>query len=323
MGVSDFLRKSARRLRHSGPQTALHAGVQEAAQGSLRRIGEHVYNYGEHVYDREWDVLVVLDTCRWDVLAEVADDYPFLDGYDPKTDTIDSLGSTSPEWIRETFDDPTHESAISETWYVSANPHTDVLNDCGPSLAHTDPVWRYGWDEAKGTVPPRVVTDRAITTARNHDPERMVLHYMQPHQPYRELVERHPSWFSLGRPDGESSTRLDKYVFERLRDGEISHDEMWEAYVDNLRWILDDLRVLLDNLAADTVVITADHGEAFGEYLCYSHQPGLPIPQLKRVPWATTTATDTGSHTPADYETDDRLADEDVTDRLETLGYLG
>jgi hypothetical protein len=58
--------------------------------------------------------------------------------------------------------------------------------------------------------------------------------------------------------------------------------------------------LLLENVDAERVVITADHGEGFGEYGVYEHPVGCPAPTIKRVPWATTTAADTGSYVPED-----------------------
>ena len=39
---------------------------------ALQAVGRRL-NYGTNVYDREWDVLVVLDACRADLLESVAD----------------------------------------------------------------------------------------------------------------------------------------------------------------------------------------------------------------------------------------------------------
>ncbi|PSP48877.1 hypothetical protein BRC67_12005, partial [Halobacteriales archaeon QH_3_68_24] len=49
-----------------------------------------------------------------------------------------------------------------------------------------------------------------------------------------------------------------------------------EAYLDNLRIVLDEVAVLLENIDADTVAITTDHGEAFGERNFYRHPVACP-----------------------------------------------
>lgn len=76
------------------------------------------------MYEREWDVLVVLDALRIDIMQEVASDYSFLD----HPGEITSVGGTSWEWQTKTFSDEYSEE-VAETIYVSANPHTsDFVN---------------------------------------------------------------------------------------------------------------------------------------------------------------------------------------------------
>lgn len=69
-------------------------GVKEAAVtiGSLARISI-LGNPGTPVWDRDWDVLLILDACRLDLLEEVVDDYPFLG----VVRTHDSVASKSPD----------------------------------------------------------------------------------------------------------------------------------------------------------------------------------------------------------------------------------
>jgi hypothetical protein len=72
-------------------------------------------------------------------------------------------------------------------------------------------------------------------------------------------------------------------------------------------------------------VITADHGELFGEWGLYGHISGILHPSLKRVPWVETTAEDTQSYEP--QLTSPRgeareTEDEAVTQRLADLGYM-
>ena len=59
----------------------------------LQAIGRRL-EYGENVYDRDWDVLVVLDACRPDALRDAAAEYAFLDA----VETVRSVGDWSSEW---------------------------------------------------------------------------------------------------------------------------------------------------------------------------------------------------------------------------------
>ena len=56
---------------------------------------------------------------------------------------------------------------------------------------------------------------------------------------------------------------------------------------DDLRQGLDAVEMLVEDIDAENIVITADQGDAFSEYGIYSH-PILPIPPLRKVPWVST-----------------------------------
>ena len=111
---------------------------------------------------------------------------------------------------------------------------------------------------------------------------------MQPHAPY-----------VADAVDGEAAVDAAcAEPFEALRRGEADREETWERYLDNLRLALDEVESLLENVDAERVVVTADHGEAFGEWGFYEHPVGCPLPAVKRVPWVETTATDRGTRSP-------------------------
>jgi hypothetical protein len=102
--------------------------------------------------------------------------------------------------------------------------------------------------------------------------------------------------------------------------GDLTRDEAWAGYLDHLRAGLDDVALLLENLDADRVAITADHGECFGEWGLYGHHLSTPVPELLRVPWVETTATDTGTYDPdIDFEHVD--TETSVEEKLSALGY--
>lgn len=278
------------------------------------------------IYERDWDLLVVLDTCRTDALAAVADEYDFLDS----PASVRSPGSTSAEWVARVFDRQ-YADEIADTVYVTANPHSEEVlrhrlmppqyvdvpfawpawDPVDPdAFATLDEVWSYAHDDRLGVVPPATVTDRTIAASRDGDADRVVAHYMQPHVPYiAEAVET-----------GDAVSEISENPFERLRRGEIPRETVWEAYLDNLRLVLDEVADLLENVDAERVVLTADHGEAFGELGFYEHPVGCPHPVVKRVPWYETTAVDRGTRDPDPVDTD--AGDRDVAAQLRDLGYV-
>jgi hypothetical protein len=262
------------------------------------------------VYEKEWDVLLILDACRPDVLRELSSEYAFL----PDTiETHTSPGSQSQEWMQKTFSSEYSEE-VSRTAYISSNVFTRGLEH--DRFALVDEVWQYASDDSLGTVPPEPVTDRAIATLRNDTFDRTVVHYYQPHQPYRSID-------GIGKIDFDlNADTLPDSAIHQLQRGQISFEDVWDAYVDNTRWVLDSVEVLLQSIDAETVAISADHGEAFGEWWCYEHPKHAPLPVLKTVPWVLTTASDNGSYTPSRHQHDHVLPDESVDNLLESLGYL-
>ncbi|MFB6185902.1 MAG: hypothetical protein ABEI86_03425, partial [Halobacteriaceae archaeon] len=75
-------------------------------------------DYGTNIYERDWDVLIILDTARVDAMESVADEFGFIE----QVDSIRSLGSTSSEWLAKTFTTE-YKSEISNTALISGNPH--------------------------------------------------------------------------------------------------------------------------------------------------------------------------------------------------------
>lgn len=270
----------------AGVDRAIHTQLQNSFGASLSRT----LSGGTNVFERDWDVLLVLDACRYDLLDEVADEYTFL----YTGNTLTSVGSTSAEWLSKTFKDE-HADKHMDTAYVTGNPHTASELDASQFLI-LDEMWRYAWDKESGTIHPRPITDHLIDICRNRDSNRVIGHYMQPHYPFLSDLDIQPS-------------EMQGDVWTALRDGDFSRERVWEAYRGNLRIVLNDIELLLENIDADTVVLTADHGNALGEYGIYGHPPGFPLRVLREVPWVTMEATDERTHETAEYDVDQTVQD--------------
>jgi len=294
-----------------------------AGRGPLRRwylraiqaVGRRL-SYGTPAYEADWDLLVVLDGCRPDTLRAVADDYAFVDA----VATRRSVGSCSSDWLTATFGPDRYRSLVAETAMVTGNTWTDRYLDAD-AFAALDEVWKYAWDEDLGTVPAPAVTDRAIALARERDPERLVVHYMQPHHPF--VPDPLEGDTGMARTGAESNAAN---PWTLLRRGAVSAERVRAAYTANLCYALDSVAVLLDNVAADRVVITADHANLFGEWGLYGHPIATPVPTLLRVPWVETTATDRGTRDPSlspptPLPVPHVIGETGVTDQLDALGY--
>jgi glucan phosphoethanolaminetransferase (alkaline phosphatase superfamily) len=111
-------------------------------------------------------------------------------------------------------------------------------------------------------------------------------------------------------------------VWEQFRTGQLTESEVWNLYLDNLRYVLDEVELLLRNFEAESVVISSDHGNAFGEFGIYGHPPGMPFKSIRKVPWYVTSATDTKEYIPETVLSVDETKPEIVDQRLRDLGYL-
>lgn len=304
MSLTEWVHETGARVREDGVE-GVQESVYELYVGALRRVNE-VYPSGTNVYEREWDVLLLLDACRVDLMESVAEDYSFLDG----PGTITSVGSSSFQWLSETFV-PEYADEMTRTAYVTANPFSyRVLDES--DLMVLDEVWRHGWNDDYGTIPARPVTDRAIDVARRVDPDRLVVHYMQPHLPsVPDPLSDGMNRETLGQGEGWESP------WKRLRRGELDRDTVWEAYRANLEYVLDDVALLLENVDAGRVAISADHGNAVGERGIYGH-PRVPLSVLREVPWYTTSASDERTYEPDLESTVDETG---IEEKLSALGY--
>lgn len=271
---------------------------------------DRVRDSGESIYDQDWDVLIILDACRQDLLYDVADEYDFL----TEVGQVRSLDSMTPAWMERTFVEEYSEE-MAETYYLCANPFSQKKLD-GSDFAELDELWQYAWDDEIETVRPETVTDRCIEVLRNESPDRMLVHYVQPHWPFIPAMDLTND--AGLRPNDFGGYNKDE-VWERLRRGEVSSEEVWDGYRENLKCALDSVEVLLENVDANDVVITSDHGNAFGEYGVYGHPMHMPLSCLRSVPYAETSATDERTRDPKEIQTGDTT--DDVQKQLEALGY--
>lgn len=300
MGIKQLLQRSWDDIRIDGV-TGTNRALYRLARLGLGAALRQVYSPGTNIFTLDWDILIILDACRVDLMSEVTDEYDFLNNQIP---TTTSVGSSSQEWIRNTFTE-SHSQTIAETAYVTGNPFSEKLLDSN-DFDSLEEVWQYVWDDEIHTVPARPISNRLIDILRNENPDRVVAHYMQPHATFIPHSEMQAS--------GNQES-----IWMALREGEFEKTEVWDAYLDNLRYVLDDVSMVLENIDADTIVISSDHGNAIGEFGIYGHPSGYPISSLRKVPWIETSATDKRTHDPEmESQTDGRS----VENRLVDLGYI-
>ena len=167
------------------------------------------------------------------------------------------------------------------------------------------------------TVPPDKVTDRAIALSKDYPNKKLIIHYLQRHYPFlgkvgKEFHEKH----------GYTSQSDNWNIWTKLRAGEHDEAEVWEAYKENLRVTLPEVECLINNIQGK-IVITSDHGNAFGEHGVYGHPRYVHIPALTDVPWFILPYENRRKIKSSETtETFEGAADDDVKEKLRDLDYV-
>ena len=275
--------------------------------------------------ESEWDYCLVLDACRYDVFSRLYDDYLVgtlekrrsIGSSTPEWASRTFTGSHDIAYFSGNPFINDLGIALNELkWGAScdyewtANEHIEEVVD----------VWDHGWNDNLGTVPP----ESLASSLQEHDDlvdraDRTVVHYMQPHAPYlsrgsgQKLKRIQSGIRKQGEGEGENGTAggILSSVGDRIRpkvesvlEGSqlVQKSGLWleldpldvvrngtrgaamDLYEENLRIVLESVADLIPKLDG-RVVVTADHGEAFGEEGVWEHHIETHIPPLVEVPW--------------------------------------
>jgi len=304
-------------------ETALPFARRSALSGTLR---PYYWLFGpdsDDFVEEDWDNLLILDACRYDMFEKTCE----IDG---ELESRTSVGSSTPDFLKQTFRGGDFQDIV----YVTANPQVNLRLD--PDIFHdVVEVWKTDWNDDLGTVEPRRVTERAIEALERYPNKRLIIHYMQPHYPFigqkSEELDGH-SGFELSKrlASDEEADRDERTVWDQLKDGEVSEETVWQAYVENLEFVLNDIESSIDEFEGKTV-ITSDHGNLMGETATpyqlelYGHPTGIHAEDLVTVPWLSIESglrreTYEGERTERVSQHD--IEDEDeIQERLKDLGY--
>ena len=296
------------------------------------------------VVDRDWDNLLILDACRYDVFER-------LNTIEGDLDCIVSKGSHSHEFVDETF----RGRELHDTIYVTANPFgaamcEDVFFRMETTFSGTK-RFSLGGDrlseiETDGgrilrdnhidNVRPELIRAMTVDAHDRHPHKRLITHFMQPHMPYigprakalrdrlrEERGVRFEYWMDLRYRD-EGDECINDLMIAAKR-GYITPDELLAVYEENLEIVLGEVEALIAELDGKTV-ITSDHGEHLGEVRngerTFSHAKYRYSKELRRVPWLEinaderrTVQADTPPGSPS-------VSNQQVYENLEHLGYL-
>jgi len=262
------------------------------------------------ITERDFDNLLLLDACRYD-LFEKSNSLP------GELDRYYSVASRTSEFIKKTF--KIENENFPEIVCVTATPkyHEQNATDCFHEMIN---VWEDGWDSDLNTVPPDVMNKRVREVYQKYPNKRILAHYIQPHIPFiGELGNKIQSDFKFSNVMGEKEV---PHVWKRLRSGDLDPDLVWQAYQENHEIITSEIKPMLHELEGKNVV-TSDHGNAFGTWGVYGHPAERHLKELIEVPWleyenGKRKEIKKGSLSSERSDVDNEI----VTDRLSNLGYV-
>lgn len=305
-----MIKKIAKGVRH--PRLAaryINKQTTRAFWKSHSSVTRSIYNRKDpKITERDWDNLLLLDACRYDIFEK-------CNSLPGEFDRYYSVASRTSEFVQKTFKDETFPEIVCVT--ASPKYYEQDSTNCFHEIIN---VWEDGWDSDLNTVPPEVMNKRVREVHQEQPNKRILAHYVQPHIPFiGEIGKQIQSDFKFSNVMGEKEV---PHVWKRLQSGELDPDIVRQAYQENHEIILSKIEPMLHDLEGKTVV-TSDHGNSFGTWGIYGHPAERHLKELIEVPWleyenGKRKEIKKGSVSPERSDVDNEI----VKDRLSDLGYF-
>lgn len=268
------------------------------------------------IREEDWDVLIILDACRYDYFSK-----HYITYFDRGLLKLAiSPASNTYEWCKKVLE----RCDLYDVLYISANPYINskakVLDfDARKRFSEIIDCWLYYWDEKLNTVPPETVTKKAKEILKNWK-DRAIIHYIQPHFPSLRLggsLDPFPKPKKKDIPDASLTLKVKRIINDivmwyaphpilqmwlklRLRRGrklgpeyelfaKFGKKRLIEEYEYNLKRVLASVKELCASIKNKKIVITADHGELLCDNFMFgwklSHPANYRHKALIQVPW--------------------------------------
>ncbi|MFB6182681.1 MAG: hypothetical protein ABEI78_01320 [Candidatus Nanohaloarchaea archaeon] len=246
-----FYRHFTSEFRHLPSNRGLTEFLTSFTQLSQEKVEEDKLS---SIFEYDWDNLIILDACRFDLFNEVTG----LEGFRY------TLASGTKQYIRENY----RQGDFSDIVYISDNPHFheskfSKLTGRKPEETFQAVFHSYLEGETHQNFHTESVKKDAITAEKLFKNERKIIHFLLPHMPTIS-DDNDINWRTAERK-------------------EYSTDEVWQGYKENLNFVLEEVKSLSESLEGKTL-ITSDHGNLFNSNGVYGHTTNLPIKGLRKVP---------------------------------------
>jgi len=231
-------------------------------------------NSGFNFLNMEWDYAIVLDACRYDTFKEVNDIVGVLH-------KKQSIASQTSEWVKKAIKRDYNDIIIITANVYLSNYKLRELTGKANRFYKNIPAWDIGWDDELETTPPWAMTEISQKMIKKFPNKRFIFWFLQPHHPF---IGYSTPFLSDCREGVLENKKRTKTVWDAIMAGEIEISEGKNAYKKNLEIALKYVKKLIEYLDGK-IVITADHGNCFGEMGLFEHPPRVHIPPLIGVPY--------------------------------------
>ncbi len=218
------------------------------------------------VVSKEWDYLIVLDGCRYDTFEEIND----IPG---KLSPVWSPAARTPQWMSTMFD--TKLQSWDDVVFISGSQFSSNYKKL---FKYHHQGMLLDWDDEEETISGKNITQSALGKLVEFPNNKMIIWYTQPHVPF--IGEKRIVYSDI---DIGIKTLLT--IKEMVQHPKFTLEYVYEAYEDNLRYVLSYVKKFL-SFVKGRVVITSDHGNGFGENNYYGHENARVVTKfLREVPW--------------------------------------
>ncbi len=244
-------------------------------------------NTGFFIFDEEWDNLIILDACRYDIFAK----YLNNDEINGTLKKKKSRGSHTTTFLGENFRKKYYDDIV----YITANPYVDKL--ISDKVYKIISVWKFGWSKKFHTVLPETMYEYTLDTLNNYPKKKVIIHFIQPHYPYIGHNIGVEAFEKLKNLSNNKKKRKNKVSFRLFSFfgldfySKIDRKTHFRLYENNFKYVMSYVKKLINTLPGKTI-ITSDHGEALGDFLhplipirLYGHSKNFRVPVLVNVPW--------------------------------------
>ena len=273
------------------------------------------------IHNTDWDILIILDACRYDVFKEV---YKEVLGVG-ELKKVKSPASWTFGWFVDTF---YKMPKLKDVAFVSASPSVnsdkiDIVNkekrkkygdidfDAEDYFKKVINVSETGFNRDYGIVFPEEVTSEVIRLL-NSENCKVMCKYYQVHDPYLYFIYKGET----EKVNVSNFEERDKVVlkfdnFKTFLSNFISDTTLWKirklirkppkeglgylwlnngtegirnAYREDMKEMMSHIKEILKHCKGKTVVITSDHGENLGEKGYFGHG-ARRTKEVEEVPW--------------------------------------